>query len=126
MATLPARLYCSGVSRIRNLISSCRQHDSRPLSNVGNGSRKQPRAAPGIRRIGRPMLGLLERVYPQLFGRPDLQLSVNQSVSTGPTNVVVMGPERARVLATRYEQIRAKTRELLDAPENNGKSPKDG
>ena len=72
------------------------------------------------------MLGLLERVYPQLFGRPDLQLSVNQSVSTGPTNVVVMGPERAIVLATRYEQIRAKTRELLDAPENNGKSPKDG
>ena len=68
----------------------------------------------------------LERVYAQHFARPDLQLSVNQSVSTGPTNVVVMGPERARVLATRYEQIRAKTRELLDAPENNGKSPKDG
>jgi hypothetical protein len=59
----------------------------------------------------------LERVYPQLFGRPDLQLSVNQSVATGPTNVVVVGPERAKILATRYEQIRAKTRELLEARE---------
>jgi len=57
----------------------------------------------------------LERVYPQLFGRPDLQLSVNQSVSTGPTNVVVVGPEQAKVLATRYEQIRVKTKELLEA-----------
>jgi hypothetical protein len=43
----------------------------------------------------------LERVYPQLFGRPDLQLSVNQSVSTGPANVIVVGPERAKILATR-------------------------
>jgi hypothetical protein len=59
----------------------------------------------------------LERVYSQLFGRPDLQLSVNQSVSTGPTNVVVVGPERAKILATRYEQIRAKSIALLDARE---------
>lgn len=56
----------------------------------------------------------LERTYPQFFGRPDLQLSVNQSVSTGPTNVVVLGPERARVLATRYQQIRARTIALLE------------
>jgi hypothetical protein len=61
----------------------------------------------------------LERVYPQLFGRPDLQLSVNQSVATGPTNVVVVGPERAKILTTRHETIRAKTRELLDAREAN-------
>jgi hypothetical protein len=56
----------------------------------------------------------LERVYPHLFGRPDLQLSVNQSVSTGPTNVVVLGPERAKILTTRYEQIRGRTKELFD------------
>jgi len=66
----------------------------------------------------------LERVYPQLFGRPDLQLSVNQSVSTGPTNVVVLGPERARVLATRHEQIRARPVALFEKAgkgEPNGK-----
>jgi hypothetical protein len=66
----------------------------------------------------------LERVYPQLFGRPDLQLSVNQSASAGPTNVVVLGPERARVLATRHEQIRARTMALLEKAgkgEPNGK-----
>jgi hypothetical protein len=59
----------------------------------------------------------LERTYPQFFGRPDLQLSLNQSVSTGPTNVVVIVPERAKILATRYESIRAKSRELLEARE---------
>jgi hypothetical protein len=57
----------------------------------------------------------LERVYPQLFGRPDLQLSVNQSVSSGPTNIVVLGPERARLLASRHEQLRAKSIAILDA-----------
>jgi hypothetical protein len=41
--------------------------------------------------------------------RPDLQLSVNQSVSTGPTNVVLLDPKWARVLASRHEQIRART-----------------
>jgi hypothetical protein len=56
----------------------------------------------------------LERVYPQFFGRPDLQLSINQSVSSGPQNVVVIGPARARVLATRHQQIRAKTIALLE------------
>jgi hypothetical protein len=42
------------------------------------------------------------------------------------TNIVVVGPERAKILATRYEQIRAKTRELLDAREagsGNGQNP---
>jgi hypothetical protein len=29
--------------------------------------------------------------------------SLNQSVSTGPSNVVVIGPERAKILATRCE-----------------------
>ena len=63
----------------------------------------------------------LERTYPQFFGRPDLQLSVNQSVSTGPTNVVVVGPERAAILATRHEQIRARTIALLEKADK-GKS----
>jgi hypothetical protein len=62
----------------------------------------------------------LERVYPQFFGRPDLQLSVNQSVSTGPTNVVVLGPERAKVLATRHQQIRAKTIARFEGQTGNG------
>jgi hypothetical protein len=56
----------------------------------------------------------LERAYPQHFSRPETQLSVNQSVSTGPTNIVVVGPERAAILAARHESIRNKTRELLD------------
>jgi hypothetical protein len=56
----------------------------------------------------------LERTYPQHFGRPDIQLSLNQNVSTGPTNVVVIGPERAKILVARHEQIRARTKELVD------------
>jgi hypothetical protein len=60
---------------------------------------------------------MLERRHPEFFARAETQLTVNQSVSTGPTNVVVLGPERARLLVSRYEQIRAKTRELLDARE---------
>jgi hypothetical protein len=59
----------------------------------------------------------LERVYAQHFARPDLQLSVNQSVSTGPTNIKVVGPARAAVLVSRYEQLRAKSIALLDARE---------
>ena len=61
----------------------------------------------------------LERVYPQFFGRPDLQLSVNQSVSTGPSNVIVLGPERVKVLATRFQQIRAKTIAMFEGPQTN-------
>jgi hypothetical protein len=71
----------------------------------------------------------LERVYAQHFARPDLQLSVNQSVSTGPTNVVVVGPERAKILVSRHEQIRARTRELLAAREagsGNGQGSAEG
>jgi hypothetical protein len=68
----------------------------------------------------------LERTYPQLFGRPDLQVSLNQSVSTGPQNVVVIGPERAAVLAQRHESIRARSRQLLDGVRRgNGKLPDD-
>jgi hypothetical protein len=57
----------------------------------------------------------LERTYPEHFGRPDLQLSVNQSVSTSSPNIIILGPERAKILSTRHEQLRAKSIALLDA-----------
>jgi hypothetical protein len=57
---------------------------------------------------------LLERTEARDFGPASAQLSINQTLATGPTNVVVLGPERAKVLATRYEGIRAKTLELLE------------
>lgn len=63
---------------------------------------------------------LLERTEARDFGPPSTQLSIVQNVDSGPTNVVVLGPERAQVLATRYESIRSKTRELLDRPAANG------
>jgi hypothetical protein len=65
----------------------------------------------------------LERTYPEHFGRPDLQLSVNQSVSTSSPNIIILGPERAKILSTRHEQLRAKSIALLDAreaPAGNG------
>lgn len=65
---------------------------------------------------------LLERTEPRDFGSPSTQLSIVQNVDTGPTNVVVLGPERAKVLATRYEGIRAKAMELLDKQHINGDS----
>jgi hypothetical protein len=57
----------------------------------------------------------LERKYATQFAKPEILLAVNQQVSTGPTNVVVIGPERARILASRHEQLRAKSIALLDA-----------
>ena len=48
---------------------------------------------------------MLERRHPEFFARAETQLTVSQSVSTGPTNVVVVGPERAKVLAGRYEAL---------------------
>jgi hypothetical protein len=62
---------------------------------------------------------MLERRHPEFFARAETQLTVNQSVSTSPTNVVVLGPERAAVLVKRHEQIRAKTMALLDAQTTN-------
>jgi len=67
---------------------------------------------------------MLERRHPEFFARAETQLTVSQSVSTGPSNIVVIGPERARVLATRHEQIRARTVALLEKAgkgEPNGK-----
>jgi hypothetical protein len=70
---------------------------------------------------------LLERTEPADFGPAHAQLSINQTVATGPTNVVVLGPERAKMLATRYEAIRNKTIELLGGTngehgQSNGRS----
>ena len=70
---------------------------------------------------------LLERVHPQDYAPAHAQLSVQTNVATGPTNVVVLGPERAKVLATRYEAIRNKTIELLGGTngehgQSNGRS----
>lgn len=56
----------------------------------------------------------LERKYPTQFAKPEIQLAINQQVNTGPTNVVVLGPERAKELVNRHEAIRAKTIELLE------------
>jgi hypothetical protein len=66
---------------------------------------------------------MLERRHPEFFARAETQLTVSQSVSTGPSNIVVIGPERAKILVTRHEQLRAKSIALLDAreaPAGNG------
>jgi hypothetical protein len=57
---------------------------------------------------------LLERTEPRDFGPAHAQLSINQTLATGPTNVVVLGPERAKELVSRHETLRAKALELLD------------
>ena len=62
----------------------------------------------------------LERKYPTQFAKPEIQLAVNNQINQGPTNILVVGPERAAILASRHEQIRAKTRELLEG--TNGDS----
>jgi hypothetical protein len=62
----------------------------------------------------------LERKYPTQFAKPEIQLALTQNVATGPTNILVIGPERATVLATRFETIRAKTRELLERSNRDG------
>jgi hypothetical protein len=62
---------------------------------------------------------MLERRHPEFFARAETQLTVSQSVSTSPSNIVVIGPERAKILATRHEQLRAKSIALLDAQQAN-------
>jgi hypothetical protein len=57
---------------------------------------------------------LLERLHPQDYANANTQLSVQTNIGTGPTNVVVLGPERAKELVNRHEAIRAKTIELLE------------
>ena len=58
---------------------------------------------------------LLERRYPQEFSRPEVQFNLAiQNNTAGPTNVVVLGPERASVPANRYAEIREKTKRMVD------------
>ena len=57
---------------------------------------------------------LLSRTHPGAFAEPSVALSSAVSVNTGPTNIVVLGPERASLMVSRYETIRAKTRELVE------------
>ena len=56
---------------------------------------------------------MLSRTHPKDFAEPSVALSQEVNVTSAPTNIVVVGPERAAILASRHEQIRAKTRELL-------------
>jgi hypothetical protein len=53
----------------------------------------------------------LERKYPTQFAKPEIQLQLNQAVTTGPTNLVILGPQRAAILAGRFEVVRQKTLE---------------
>jgi hypothetical protein len=69
---------------------------------------------------------LLERTEPRDFGPAHAQLSINQTLATGPTNVIVLGPERAKELASRHEAIRAKSLKLLDATSHNGNTDTGG
>ena len=60
----------------------------------------------------------LERRYPEVFAKPEAQLNIvatAQAAALGPSNVVVIGPERAKILASRHEQLRARSIALLDA-----------
>jgi len=64
----------------------------------------------------------LERRFPEMFAKPEAQLNIvatAQAAATGPANVIVLGPERAKVLATRYQQIRAKTIAMFEGQTGN-------
>jgi hypothetical protein len=64
----------------------------------------------------------LERRYPEMFAKPEAQLNIvatAQAAALGPSNVVVIGPERARLLVSRHEQLRANSIALLDARVTN-------
>jgi hypothetical protein len=55
----------------------------------------------------------LERKYPTQFAKPEIQFQLNQVHQAGPTNVIVLGPERAALLANRYQTIHQKTLEIF-------------
>jgi hypothetical protein len=59
----------------------------------------------------------LERRFPDMFAKPEAQLNIvatAQAAAIGPTNVVVVGPERAALLVSRHQAIRAKSMALLE------------
>jgi len=63
---------------------------------------------------------LLSRTHPGAFAEPSVALSQEVSVNTGPTNIVVLGPERASELTNRLGVIRARTKQLLEQKEGSG------
>jgi hypothetical protein len=63
---------------------------------------------------------LLSRTHPGAFAEPSVALSQEVSVNTGPTNIVVLGPERAQELTNRLGVIRARTLELLEQKDRRG------
>jgi hypothetical protein len=61
------------------------------------------------------MAWLLERRYPHDFSKPEVQFNLAiQNNNGGATNTIVLGPERASVLANRYAEIREKTKRMVD------------
>ena len=62
---------------------------------------------------------LLSRTHPGAFAEPSVALSQEVSVNTGPTNIVVLGPERASELTNRLGVIRARTKQLLEQKEGS-------
>lgn len=66
------------------------------------------------RRAWQCLAWFLERRYPTQFSRPEIQLAVNNNVSTGPTNVVILSPEAAKLIGSRLDQIKAKFQALLE------------
>jgi hypothetical protein len=63
---------------------------------------------------------LLSRTHPGAFAEPSVALSQEVSVNTGPTNIVVLGPERALELTNRLGMLRARTKQLLEQKEGSG------
>ena len=63
---------------------------------------------------------LLERTEPRDFGPANAQLTLTHNLSTGPTNIVVVGPERAALLANRHAALRAEAIALVDKTNGNG------
>ena len=62
---------------------------------------------------------MLSRCHPKEFAEPSVALNQELNLSSGPTNIVVVGPERAAVLASRNEKIRAEARALVDKTNGN-------
>ena len=51
----------------------------------------------------------LERKYPAQFAKPEILMAVNNNLSLGPTNIVVLGPKQAAELKERQSDIRSRT-----------------
>ena len=65
---------------------------------------------------------MLARTHPREFAEPAVALSQEVNVSTGPTNIVVVGPERAAILVQRHATLRAEAIALVDKTNGNTES----